>query len=152
MASLIRRRYSEAREECWHIYYGDVHAGTIAKRIGIPVDEDTWGWACGFYPGSHPGEHETGTAPTFDEARSDFERAWARFRAKRTEADFEAWRHQRDWTARKYAMWERDERLPSQIPASMMGCPCGARFDSHDPTGSYVHRGHIYEAQAAHPR
>jgi hypothetical protein len=26
-------------------------------------------------------------------------------------------------------------------------CPCGERFDSHDPAGSYVHREHIYAAQ-----
>jgi hypothetical protein len=68
--------------------------------------------------------------------------------AKRTDGDYQAWRDQRDWTARKYAMWERGEKLPSQIPTSMMGCPCGVRFDSHDPAGSYVHRGHIYAAQA----
>jgi hypothetical protein len=30
----------------------------------------------------------------------------------------------------------------------MMRCPCGERFDSHDPAGSYVHRGHIYAAQS----
>jgi hypothetical protein len=71
------------------------------------------------------------------------------FTAKRTEADFQEWRDQRDWTARKYAMWERGEKMPSQIPTSMMGCPCGERFDSHDPAGSYVHRGHIYAAQSA---
>jgi hypothetical protein len=29
-----------------------------------------------FYPGSHPGEHQNGTAMTFDEAGADFERAW----------------------------------------------------------------------------
>jgi hypothetical protein len=41
---------------------------------------------CGFYPGSHPGEHQDGTAASFDEARSDFEAAWKIFLAKRTEA------------------------------------------------------------------
>jgi hypothetical protein len=46
-------------------------------------------------------------------------------------------------------MWERGEKLPSQIPTTMMGCPCGVRFDSHDPAGSYVHRQHIYAAEAA---
>src|ERR1700682_1839372 len=55
MPALTRRRSTDAREECWHIYYGDVHAGTIAIRTGIPHDEDPWGWSCGFYPGSHPG-------------------------------------------------------------------------------------------------
>jgi hypothetical protein len=42
----------------------------------------------------------------FDEARADFEHAWQVFQSKRTEADFQAWHDQRDWTARKYAMWE----------------------------------------------
>jgi hypothetical protein len=36
MPELSRRRDHEAREECWHVYYGDVHAGTIAIRTGIP--------------------------------------------------------------------------------------------------------------------
>ena len=46
-------------------------------------------------------------------------------------------------------MWEAGELLPSQKPNWMMRCPCGVAFDSHDPDGSYVHRGHIYAAQAA---
>jgi hypothetical protein len=73
MPALIRRRSTDAREECWHIYYGDVHAGTIAIRSGNPHDEDPREWSCGFYPGSHPREHQDGTAATFEEARADFE-------------------------------------------------------------------------------
>ncbi len=118
MPELTRRLSTDAREECWHVYYGDVHAGTIAIRTGIPPDEDPWGWNCGFYPGSHPRECIDGTAATFDKARADFEAAWRVFLSKRTVADFQAWREQRDWTARKYAMWERGERLPSQAPKS----------------------------------
>ncbi len=57
------------REECWHFYYGDVHAGTIAIRTGNP-HEDPWEWTCGFYPESEPGEQQNGTAATFDEARA----------------------------------------------------------------------------------
>jgi hypothetical protein len=38
--------------------------------------------------------------------RADFERPWRVFLSKRTEADFQAWRDQRDWTARKYALWD----------------------------------------------
>jgi hypothetical protein len=106
MPELTRRRYPEAAEECWHVYYGDVHAGTIAIRTGIPHDEDPWEWLCGFYPGSHPGECTSGTAATFDQARADFEAAWRVFLSNRTEADFQEWRDQCDWTARKYAMWE----------------------------------------------
>jgi len=79
MPELTRRRSTDAREDCWHVYYGDVHAGTIAIRSGSPYDEDPWEWTCGFYPGSHPGEHQNGTAATFDEARADFEAAWRVF-------------------------------------------------------------------------
>src|SRR5579863_9453850 len=38
----------------------------------------------------------------------------------------------------------RGEKLDSEIPSSLMRCPCGESFDSHDPEGSYVHRRHIY--------
>src|SRR5882724_2854028 len=62
---------------------------------------------------------------------SDFEAAWEVFLANRTQADFRAWRDQRDWTARKYEMWTTGEKLPSQKPSSMMRCPCGEMFDSH---------------------
>jgi hypothetical protein len=82
MPELTRRRYSEVREECWHVYYGDVHVGTIAIRSGIPHDQDPWGWRCGFYPGSNPGECTSGTAATFDQARADFEAAWRVFLAE----------------------------------------------------------------------
>jgi hypothetical protein len=50
MPDLTRRRDPDAREECWLIYYDDVHAGTIGIRSGVPVDQDQWGWQCGFYP------------------------------------------------------------------------------------------------------
>jgi hypothetical protein len=103
MPKLTRRRYPE-RQDCWHVHYGDVHVGTIAIRTGVPHDEDPWGWICGFYPDSQPGEYIDGTAATFDQARVDFEAAWRIFLPKRTEADFQAWRDQRDWTDRKYAM------------------------------------------------
>jgi hypothetical protein len=149
MPALTRRRSTDAPEECWHIYCGDVRVGTIAIRTGIPHEEHPWGWICGFYPGCQPSEYKDGTAKTFDKARREFQRAWRVLLSTGTEADFQACRDARDWTERKYAMWERCELLPSQKPTSLMTCPCGEAFDSHDPEGSYVHRGHIYAAQAA---
>jgi hypothetical protein len=52
-----------------------------------PHDTDPWEWWCGFYPGSHPREHQSGTAATFDQARADFEAAWRVFLSNRTETD-----------------------------------------------------------------
>jgi hypothetical protein len=74
MSTLTRRRYPE-RPDCWHVYHGDGHGGTIARRVGNPNDTDPWEWCCGFYPGSHPGEHQSGTAATYEQARAGFDRA-----------------------------------------------------------------------------
>jgi hypothetical protein len=111
LPQLTRRRYPE-RPDCWHVYFGDVHVGTIARRTGNPHDTDPWAWRCGFYPGSHPGEHQGGTAATFDEARARFEAAWVVFLSNRTEADFDAWRDQEAWTREKYRRFDRGERMP----------------------------------------
>ena len=97
--ALTRRRDPEAHQETWRVYYGDVRVGTISMRSGIPVDEDPWGWSCGFYPGSEPGEYISGTAATFDQARAEFGEAWPVFLAKRTDADFTAFRRHRAKTA-----------------------------------------------------
>jgi hypothetical protein len=35
-----------------------------------------------------PGEHQSDTTATFEEARADFEHAWQVFLSNRTEADF----------------------------------------------------------------
>jgi hypothetical protein len=126
MPALTRRRYHEAQDECWHVYYGDVRVGTITKRIGIPPDEDPWGWSCGFYPGSHPGECTNGAAVTFDQARADFEEAWAVFLSNRTEADFEEWRYAQAFSAWKYRMWDTRHRLPTQLTDGRSTCFCGA--------------------------
>jgi hypothetical protein len=85
----------------------------------------------------------SGRLPHRRVARADFEEAWAVFLAKRTPADFQKWRDQRDWTERKYAMWDRGERMPSQKPSSMMRCPCGEMFDSHQLEHTLIHVPHI---------
>ena len=127
---ILTRRRNPDRHDCWQIYYGDVHVGTISIRAGIPHDQDSWGWSCGFYPGSQPAEHITGTAATFEAARVGFEAAWRVFLPKRTEADFQTWRDDRAWQARKRAMWQRGEQFASQKPNSLVRCACGETFDS----------------------
>ena len=136
------------RHNCWHIYYGDVHVGTIAERVGNPHDTDSWEWSCGFYPGSYPGEHQSDTTATFEEARADFEHALQVFLSNRAEADFQAWRDQRDWTERKYALWDAGKRLepsshgPGKPCTRFMKCPCGAVFDLHGPEAVLMHVTH----------
>ena len=153
MPELTRRRYPE-RHDCWHVFYGDVRVGTIARRVGCPVDVDQWSWICGFYPGMEPGEYQDGTAIDFDHARADFEAAWRRILPTRTEANFQEWRDQRDATARKYALWDAGKKLPPNEWApgkpcrTWMKCFCGEIFNSHDPEGSYNHRRHIYAEHA----
>jgi hypothetical protein len=148
MSELTRRRYHK-RPDCWHVYYGDVQAGTIALRVGNPPDTDPWEWSCGFYPGCQPGEHTNGTAATFDEACADFGRAWAVFLSNRTPWDFEEYREARDRIARKYALWDVGKRLPPNEwepgkPCSIfMKCPCGAIFNSHLLLDTMVHVPHI---------
>jgi hypothetical protein len=147
MPVLTRRRSDNPHQVTWHVYYGDIHVGTIGQRAGVPVDVDQWHWSCGFYPGLHPGQHRYGIAANFSEARDGFESDWASVLPEIPEDAFEEWRHQRDWTERKYAMWVRGEKLPSEIFSSMMRCVCGIQFDSWKPEESYPHRAHIYAAE-----
>jgi hypothetical protein len=67
------------------------------------------------------------------------------FLSNRTEADFQTWRDERDWTARKYALWDAGKRLEppsygSGRPCSRFRrCPCGEVFDMHGPEAVLVH-------------
>lgn len=122
-----------------------MHVGTIARRVGIPHDEDPWGWTCGFYPGSHPREITDGTAPTFEEARADFEAAWRVFLSNRTEADFDEYRRSVAWTAWKYKMWDTGHRLPTQNPTGRSRCFCGADIGTGD-TEKHVRSDHMETA------
>jgi hypothetical protein len=125
MPALTRRRYP-GRIDCWRIYCGDVCVGTIARRTGCPPDVDQWEWGCGFYPGTEPGQGESGTAADFEAARVEFEAAWQRLLPTATEAGFQEWRDQRDLTAWKYAMWDANAKLPTQMPNGRSKCFCGA--------------------------
>src|SRR5882757_1114092 len=95
------------------------------------------------------GEHQSGTAATFDQARADFEAAWRVFLSNRTEADFQAWRDERDWTARKYALWDAGKRLeppsygPGKLAHRFRKCPCGEVFVMHGPEEVFLHLPHV---------
>ncbi|MGN8549548.1 hypothetical protein ACQPTN_34950 [Bradyrhizobium sp. 13971] len=92
----------------------------------MPNHAAQWEWKCGFYPGSN--QSTGGPAATFDDARAGFEAAWGELLPTLTEADFQAWRDHHNWIARKQAMWDRGEKLPSQQPSSLMRCPAARRL------------------------
>jgi hypothetical protein len=106
----------------------------------------------------HPGECRSGTAASLDEARAGFEAAWRTFLANRTEADFQEWRDQRDWTARKYALLDAGKRLepPSYGPgkpcSKFMRCVCGEVFAMYEPAESQMHVPHLSASQASRRR
>jgi hypothetical protein len=130
MPALTRRREPDRHQECWHVFYGDVHVGSITERAGVPKDVDPWGWSCGFYPAMNRGLRADGIAATFDKARAAFAVAWDAYLSSCTEDDFVEYRRQRTWTTWKYAMQERGCRLPTQMPELRSRCFCGAAIDS----------------------
>jgi hypothetical protein len=145
MPELSRRRSREGHQECWHIYYGDVRVGTITERAGVPHDVDQWGWRCGFYPVTHQHLHADGTAETFEQARADFEAAWAEYLPRCAPTDFEEHRRQRAWTAWKYAMHDTATKMPTSAPSGRSQCFCGTEIDIAGTER------HVYEAHMTEP-
>jgi hypothetical protein len=147
MPALARSRSTDAHRDIWNVYYGDARVGAIGGRAGVPVDVDQWGWQCGFYPGLNPGQHQDGSAENFELARAALEEAWWRLLPKIPEGAFAEYRRDRAWRAEIAGARERGEKLPSELPSSLMRCVCGVKFDSHRPDESLPHRRHIYAAQ-----
>jgi hypothetical protein len=129
MPNLTRRRSDNPHQETWHVYYGDVHVGSIGERAGVPVDVDQWSWNVGFYPLSHRGVCEQGTAPDMFKSRASFAAAWARLQLVVTDADLLEFRRQRARTAWKYHMWDCGCRMPTQNPSGRSRCFCGVEID-----------------------
>jgi hypothetical protein len=94
-------RNVNAQPERWHIHYAGVRVGMIVERSGVANTAEPWEWHCGFYPGSNPGEQRYGPATSFKAAHAAFEAAWREYLPRRSEADFQVWRNQQDWTERK---------------------------------------------------
>jgi hypothetical protein len=88
--------------------------------------------------GSHPSEQQSDTAATFDEARAYSNAHGGCFYRSAPRPIFQALRLQRDWTARKYALWDAGKRLepPSYGPGrpgacEFRKCSRGEVFDMH---------------------
>jgi hypothetical protein len=127
VSSTDQRRQDPERDDCWFIYCGDIHAGTIAKAATVN-SQAVWNWSAGFNPGSGPGEIKGGSADTFEQARARFAPAWLAFAASRTPEDFAEWRDQRDFTAWKYRMRDQGMPMPTQSHTGRARCFCGAEI------------------------
>ena len=99
----LTRRPDPHRSDSWHVYYGDIHVGTIARAVALRNAITQWKWYCGFYPG--PGDQLGGTADTFAEARVALKAAWQDYLPRCTKADFQAWRDQ-------HRRFDRGEPMP----------------------------------------
>ncbi len=143
MPELTRRR-TDDRFETWEIWYGDVQVGTIAQQDWDPNPERSgvWKWSCGFYPLHRDRMFQGRRADLRNGPRRAFDAAWKVFLPKRTEAEFEASRRQKQWTANKYALW--DAGYTQQMRRGEIRC--AMRRDiltraSHEQTMAHI--GHI---------
>jgi hypothetical protein len=116
MPTLTRRRYPE-RPDCWHIYCGDIHAGTIARRVGIRLTNIRGAGAVASTRAAIPASAPSARRRHTNRPRAGFEQAW------RTEADFREWRETHAWSPWKYAMFDKGCRMPTQwLLNSRFGC------------------------------
>jgi hypothetical protein len=141
MPTLTRRRYPEC-PDCWHVYYGDVLVGTVARRSGVPIHVDQWEWSCGFYPLSQRGVSAGGTTESFEQAREAFAAGWADLQPRIEEADYAEHRRHRAFTAWKYAMHDAGLPLPTQLSSGHARCFCGADINIKS-TGEHVAGAHL---------
>jgi hypothetical protein len=136
--TLTRRRLKTQRFESWGIYKGDLQVGTISAGIGTNGDQ-IWRWSCGFYPGCDAGERSEGIQPTYDEAKTEFEKAWERLEPQITADMAEEWLKNQAWTAWKYEMWEAGCKIPAQTQTGRSKCFCGVEITAETTPG------HVYD-------
>jgi hypothetical protein len=86
----------------------------------------------GFIQGQRPAKARAVRAADFEACRVGFEAAWQKLLPKVIEAGFQEWRDQRDLTAWKYAMWDVNAKMPTQMPNVRSRCFCGAPIDIAD--------------------
>jgi hypothetical protein len=141
MPQLTRRDAKDPHRKGWFVYYGDVRVGHIGQRAGAPQHEPQWSWNCGFFPGCDPGQQSNGVADTFEKARDGFQRDWQRLLPTRSDAHFELWRRERDFTAWKYRMWDERCALPTQQTNGISRCFCGVEITTAS-VSRHVHETH----------
>jgi hypothetical protein len=64
MPALTRRRDPDIPQECWRVYYRDVHVGTISRCVGNPGAAPSGSGAAGFIPAVGRGNARVVPLPT----------------------------------------------------------------------------------------
>jgi hypothetical protein len=142
MTALTRRRNNEPHREGWRIFHGDIQVGTIARRAGVPLDAEQWSWTCGFYPGLEPGQTRAGSAPSYEAARSEFERAWRQLLPELAPESFETYRRHLAFERWKQCMWKEGFKMPTQLTGGRSQCFCGTPIDVAS-TEQHVYQAHM---------
>ncbi len=139
--TLTRRLLKTERFESWAIYKGDLQVGTLSSGIAV-TGNATWTWRCGFYPGCEPHQRTEGTQPTYDEAKTELERAWERLESQITADMADEWLKNQAWTAWKYAMWEAGCKMPAQTQTGRSKCFCGVEITA-ETTPAHIYEKHM---------
>jgi hypothetical protein len=127
MSTLTRKLLSDEHRQSWGIFDGELRVGSISSGIGTN-GKTVWQWSCGFYPGCEPHQQSIGTAPTYDQAKAEFKKAWERLQPQITPEMRDEWLQQQAWIAWMYAMREAGCKLPSQTTTGVSRCFCGVEI------------------------
>jgi hypothetical protein len=102
------------------------------------------GLAVRLYPGVESGQHRSGSAVTYEQARAAFEQAWHHLLPQLTPDSFEASRRHLAFEHWKYRMWKDGFKMPTQLASGRSECFCGAVIDIAS-TEQHVYEHHASE-------
>jgi len=104
----------------------ELEVGQIAQQTGRSM-VTFWGWSC---PGTD------GRSDSRESAMAALKKAW-----QATDKELAELRHQQEWTANKYALFDGGYR--DQIKRGAVQCPCGATFNPRMQEETMAHISHI---------
>jgi len=91
-------------EDDYQVIWDGIPIGRILKQPGVPVGRRNWSWGV-IFPHMPQQPWHRGLESDLDECERCFRVAWSDIRAKLTEADIEAARHQTEDNKRR--PWSR---------------------------------------------
>lgn len=99
----------------------------VVRKDTAPGPREFWAWSA---PGGN------GQAQSREDAMAAIKTGW-----RATAEVLAEMRHQQEWTANKYALWDAGFR--SQIAQGVVHCPCGSTFNPKRHEETMAHIRHI---------